>query len=179
MESQWEVQERRHSSSPAPKRRRKAKGRLLRREDHFEASVRLGRDIGDRARITLIQIARTHRVILGILLCVRTTKQNQAAASATCAFLRTERPMVSRTNVRRGVVERAAANAEAKGNQSALNGSKEFAISGRQKGKCTQGDACSFRYDFDKRGKSTRSSSPTPEQPTKNRWEVFFEKQAA
>ena len=106
MESQWEVQERRHSSSPAPKRRRKAKGRLLRREDHFEASVRLGRDIGDRARITLIEIARTHRVILGILLCVRTTKQNQAAASATCAFLCTERPMVSRTNVRRGVVKR-------------------------------------------------------------------------
>ena len=45
--------------SCSQKRRRKAK-RKVRREDHSEASVRLGRDIEDRARITLMDIARNY-----------------------------------------------------------------------------------------------------------------------
>ena len=58
--------------------------------------------------------------------------------------------------------------AGAKGTQSALKESSEIAITGKQKGMCTKGDSCSFRHDESKRGKFTRSSSPTPKSPTNN-----------
>ena len=56
----------------------------------------------------------------------------------------------------------------AKGNPSASIESKESAINRKQKRKCTRGDACGFRHDENKRGKSTRSSSPAPEPQTQS-----------
>ena len=67
------------------KRRRKAK-KTVRREDHSRASVRSGRGIEDRAKITWMEIARTPRVILGILPCVRVT----AGSLKKCLFLKKE-----------------------------------------------------------------------------------------
>ena len=55
---------------------------------------------------------------------------------------------------------------KAKGNLSALKGSKENAINA--KGQCTKGDTCSFRHDENRRGKSTRPSTPAPEPQTKS-----------
>ena len=66
--------------------------------------------------------------------------------------------------------------AEPKRNQSALKGRR--LLSEEANGKCTKGDACSFHHDS-KRGKSTCSSSSTPESQTKNRWEKLFERQAS
>ena len=87
------------------KRRRKAK-KTVRREDHSPASVRSGRDIEDRAKITWMEIARTPRVILGILPCVRITDLYRAACSMKCDHFCTRRLIVSRTKDRSRVVKR-------------------------------------------------------------------------
>ena len=65
-------------------------------------------------------------------------------------------------------IEKGAPAKRQKGNLSAWKGSKENAINGKTKGKCTKEDACSFRHDENKCGKSTSSSRPAPEPPTKS-----------
>ena len=50
-------------------RRLRALGKIIRKESLSEVGVRLGRDLVDGAKTTLVGNARTPRVILGILLC--------------------------------------------------------------------------------------------------------------
>ena len=64
-------------SSPAQEPQPRSDGKHLRRESLSEAGVRLGRDIEDLANCTSVGNARTPRVILGILPCVRITKPNR------------------------------------------------------------------------------------------------------
>ena len=81
-------------------RRRKATGKILRKDSLSEAGVRLGRDLEDRAKTTSVRHSRTFGVILGNLPCVRITEQNRDANSVKSTLLCTERLTVSPTKDR-------------------------------------------------------------------------------
>ena len=82
-------------SSLAQEPQTRSDGKHLRRESLSEALVRLGREIEEVANGTSVGNARTPRVILGILPCVRITKPNRAANSVKGVLLCTERLTVS------------------------------------------------------------------------------------
>ena len=71
-----------------------------------EAAVHLDKKFEDRAMITLVGFARTPRVIIGVLPCVRVTNLTRAAISVKSARFCTKRLIVISAKDGRKMVER-------------------------------------------------------------------------